>query len=98
MEEKKEIKNYYELNKEDRLIKAKVYYQRKKELSLEERKAIKQAKIIENAEKYHAKREEQFNCACGGRYRQRHQGMHNTSQRHRTYLLTTEQSQEKINI
>ena len=96
MEENKEIKkDYYKLNKEDRLKKAKIYYQRKKaeaNLTIEEKEAKKELKKANNLKAYKEFRDTKNICICGGKYTNRNINTHNGSQRHKLFLLSSENS------
>jgi hypothetical protein len=93
-------KDYYQINKEDRLIKAKMYYQRKKanaHLTSEQKELINIKKKEDNLKAYKEYRDTKNTCVCGGRYTNRNVHTHYGSQRHKLFLLSS-QKQENILI
>ena len=93
-------KDYYQINKAERLEKAKMYYQRKKanaHLTAEEKEIINTEKKERNLKAYKEFRDTKNTCVCGGRYTNRNVHTHYGSQRHKLFLLSS-QKQENILI
>ena len=91
MEEKK---NYYLINRTDRLIKGKAYYLLKKErlasgITRDDVKAARVAKIAETRLEHKKRNDAIIQCACGGHHYKRNTNVHYTSQKHRLYIIAT---------
>ena len=87
-------KNYYLLNRTDRLIKGKAYYILKKEriasgITAEQVKAEREAKSVQIKIDHKIRNDAIIHCACGGRHYKRNYNLHCTSQRHRLYIIAT---------
>ena len=95
MENKTEPKkNYYLLNREDRLIKGKAYYNLKKEriasgITAEQVKAEREAKSVQIKIDHKLRTDVIIHCACGGRHFKRNYNLHCTSQKHKMYLIAS---------
>ena len=87
-------KNYYLINRTDRLIKGKAYYNLKKEriasgITREDVKEARDAKIVETRIEHKKRNDAIIHCACGGQHYKRNANVHYTSQKHKMYLIAS---------
>ena len=87
-------KNYYLLNRTDRLIKGKAYYNLKKEriasgITREDVKEARDAKIVETRIEHKKRNDAIIHCACGGQHYKRNANVHYASQKHIMHKIAT---------
>jgi hypothetical protein len=84
-------KEYYESNKEQILEQCKEYYETNKEQIAEQRKEYYET----NKEQIKIKKNQKFDCECGGKYTYCNKAEHLNSKKHKNYLTTKDSMKPK---